>query len=85
VFGSGGGWRHREEGALMSFGIADETGDIMVLQQRIGEYLGRGKAGRGSEEQTAADMGLAYCSSAIEAAQSEICSRWLSSSVMTDI
>ena len=29
--------------------------------------------------------GRTYCSSAIDAEQSEICSRWLSSSVMTDI
>lgn len=29
--------------------------------------------------------GCAYCSSAMDAEQSEICSRWLSSSVMTDI
>ena len=85
MFGRGGRRGYREEGALMRLGIADQTGDIVVLQQRIGEYLGRGKAGRVSEEQTAADMELAYCSSAMEAAQSEICSRWLSSSVMTDI
>ena len=85
MFGRGGRRGYREEGALMRLGIADQTGDIVVLQQRIGEYLGRGKAGRGSEEQTAADMELAYCSSAMEAAQSEICSRWLSSSVMTDM
>jgi hypothetical protein len=44
VLGCGGRRRHREEGTLVRFGIANQAGDIVILQQRIGEYLGRGKA-----------------------------------------
>lgn len=37
--------RNREQSAFVYFGVSDQAGDIMVLQQRVGEYLGRGEAG----------------------------------------
>lgn len=46
----GGCWRrrNREKGSLMQLGIANQAGYIMVLQQRIGEYLWWGESGTGS-------------------------------------
>jgi hypothetical protein len=47
----GGSWRrgYREEGALMCLGVANQTRDVVVLQQCIGEYLGRGEARASSD------------------------------------
>lgn len=42
-------WRNGEESTLVCFSVADQARDIVVLQQCIGEYLGRGKARRSSD------------------------------------
>jgi hypothetical protein len=47
--------------------------------------LGGAKLDSAQNDAVGGCLGRAYCSSAIDAEQSEICSRWLSSSVMTDI
>ena len=49
MLGYGRRWRDREEGTLMCFSVADQARNIVVLQQCIGEYLGRGKARRSSD------------------------------------
>lgn len=36
--------RDGEEGALVALGVADQAGDVVVLQQGVGEDSGRGKA-----------------------------------------
>lgn len=43
------GWRDGEEGAFVCLCVADQAGDVVVLQQGIGEYLGRGEARRCSD------------------------------------
>lgn len=68
----------------MQFRVANQTGDVVVLQQRIGEDVGRGEAGPCSGYVAYRER-KTYGNSAMEAAQSEICSRWASSSVMVDM
>lgn len=50
--GLAGGWGRRrgdgEEGALVGFGVADEGGDVVVGEERVGENFGRWEAVRES-------------------------------------
>jgi hypothetical protein len=68
----------------MEFGISDQARDIVVLQQRVGEDLGRGEAGC-VQSNVAVKGWWTNGNSAIDVAQSEICSRWASKSAMTDM
>jgi hypothetical protein len=84
VLGRSRWWGHREECALMQLGVADQTRNIMVLEQRVREYLGRSEAVP-SVGRRDVFIKVAYGSSEIDSAQSEICSRCASRSVMTDM
>lgn len=41
----GRGRGHGEEGALVGLGVADEGGDVVVGEERVGEDFGAGEAG----------------------------------------
>ena len=39
------GWRYGEEGAFVGFGVADEGGDVVVGEERVGEDFRRRESG----------------------------------------